>query len=105
MMEIDELIRLAKCHQLMNDGREYSLPSNVRDRFRRRGRARHNDRAFVQLLGNTRVGSDTRIRSYCVIRNTQIGDGVNVLPGCVMDDSHVEDKAIVGPVFAPATGK
>jgi len=32
-----------------------------------------------------------------VIRNTQIGDGVNVLPGCVMDDSRVEDKAIVGP--------
>ena len=97
MMEIDELIRLAKCHQLMNEGVSIHYPRTcVIDSDVVVGPDTTIE-PFVQLLGNTRVGSDTRIRSYCVIRNTQIGDGVNVLPGCVMDDSHVEDKAIVGP--------
>jgi bifunctional UDP-N-acetylglucosamine pyrophosphorylase/glucosamine-1-phosphate N-acetyltransferase len=97
MMEIDELIRLAKCHQLMNDGVSIHYPRTcVIDS----GVVVGPDTViepFVQLLGNTKVGSDSRIRSYCVIRNTEIGDGVNVLPGCVMDDSRIEDKAIVGP--------
>ena len=97
MMEIDELIRLAKCHQLMNDGVSIHYPRTcVIDSDVVVGPDTTIE-PFVQLLGNTRVGSDTRIRSYCVIRNTQIGDGVNVLPGCVMDDSRIEDKAIVGP--------
>jgi bifunctional UDP-N-acetylglucosamine pyrophosphorylase/glucosamine-1-phosphate N-acetyltransferase len=52
---------------------------------------------FVQILGNSRIGGDCRVRSYSVIRNTVIDDGVVVLPGCVMDDSHVERNAVVGP--------
>jgi bifunctional UDP-N-acetylglucosamine pyrophosphorylase/glucosamine-1-phosphate N-acetyltransferase len=52
---------------------------------------------FVQLLGNTSVGENCRIRSYSVINNTRIGNDVNVLPGCVMDDSSIANAAIVGP--------
>jgi len=52
---------------------------------------------FVQLLGNTKVGSATRIHSYSVIRNVEIGDSVTILPGCVMDDSRVKNKATLGP--------
>jgi len=52
---------------------------------------------YVQLLGNTRVGTACRIRSYCVIRDSEIGDGVSVLPGCVIDEARVGASAIVGP--------
>src|SRR5207245_11197761 len=30
---------------------------------------------FVQILGNTRIGADCRIRSYTVINNSALGDG------------------------------
>jgi bifunctional UDP-N-acetylglucosamine pyrophosphorylase/glucosamine-1-phosphate N-acetyltransferase len=52
---------------------------------------------FVQLLGNTRVGSDCRIRSYSVIQDSQIGDEVLIKPGCVLDKSSVANSAILGP--------
>lgn len=52
---------------------------------------------FVQLLGKTRIGSDSRIRSYTVIEDCTIGDRVLVLQGCVMSGSKVEDGARIGP--------
>jgi bifunctional UDP-N-acetylglucosamine pyrophosphorylase/glucosamine-1-phosphate N-acetyltransferase len=97
MMEIDELMRYAKCKQLMSDGVSIHYPSTcVIDSDVVVGPDTVIE-PFVQLLGNTRIGSDTRVCSYCVIRNTEIGDGVTVLPGCIMDDARVDSKAIVGP--------
>ncbi len=52
---------------------------------------------YVQLLGRTTIGSDSRIRSYSVITNTTIGDGVIVLNGCIFDNSEVADNAVLGP--------
>src|SRR3989475_4890704 len=52
---------------------------------------------FVQILGNTRVGSDCRIRSYSVILNSEIGDGVLIRPGCVLDGTCVKRGAVLGP--------
>ena len=52
---------------------------------------------FVQILGNTRIGSDCRIRSYSVIQNSAIGDGVLIRNGCILDDATVEDGALLGP--------
>ena len=52
---------------------------------------------FVQILGNTRIGSDCRIRSYSVIRNCEIGDGVLVRPGTIMEDSKISAGAVLGP--------
>ncbi len=52
---------------------------------------------FVQLIGNTKIGANCRIRSYSVITNCQIGDGVLVLPGCMLEDSVVRDGAQLGP--------
>jgi bifunctional UDP-N-acetylglucosamine pyrophosphorylase / glucosamine-1-phosphate N-acetyltransferase len=53
---------------------------------------------FVQLRGNTYVGTRTHIGSYSVIRNCHIGDEVTVLPGCVLTDSALERSANVGPM-------
>jgi bifunctional UDP-N-acetylglucosamine pyrophosphorylase / glucosamine-1-phosphate N-acetyltransferase len=52
---------------------------------------------FVQLLGNTRIGSDCRIRSYSVIQNSTIGAGVLVRNGCILDEANVGDGALLGP--------
>jgi bifunctional UDP-N-acetylglucosamine pyrophosphorylase / glucosamine-1-phosphate N-acetyltransferase len=52
---------------------------------------------YVQLLGATRVGAESHIRSYSVIENCRIGDHVVVLPGCIMTDSSVGDHARIGP--------
>lgn len=52
---------------------------------------------FVQLIGQTRIGADCRIRSYSVITNCEIGDGVLVRPGCILEDSVVRKGAQLGP--------
>jgi bifunctional UDP-N-acetylglucosamine pyrophosphorylase/glucosamine-1-phosphate N-acetyltransferase len=52
---------------------------------------------FVQILGQSRVGSDCRIRSYSVISNSQIADNVHIRPGCILDQATVSSGAILGP--------
>jgi bifunctional UDP-N-acetylglucosamine pyrophosphorylase/glucosamine-1-phosphate N-acetyltransferase len=97
LVEIDQHMRLAKCWQLMAEGVTIFNPQScVIDSDAEVGPDTTIE-PFVQLLGSTKVGSDSCIHSYNVIRNTEIGDGVTVLPGCVMDDSRVESKATIGP--------
>jgi len=52
---------------------------------------------FVQLLGNTRIGSDCRIRSYTVIENCALANNVIVRQSCVLSDSTIADGANIGP--------
>jgi bifunctional UDP-N-acetylglucosamine pyrophosphorylase/glucosamine-1-phosphate N-acetyltransferase len=52
---------------------------------------------YVQLLGETRIGSECRIRSYSVVQNSVLGDGVLVRNGCVMDGAEIADGAVLGP--------
>jgi bifunctional UDP-N-acetylglucosamine pyrophosphorylase / glucosamine-1-phosphate N-acetyltransferase len=97
MMDLDALLRLAKCRQLLSEGVTIYYPQTcVIDSDVEIG-ADTVIEPFVQLLGNTKVGSDCRIRSYSVIKNTEIADHVTILPGCVMDDSRVGSGAVIGP--------
>jgi bifunctional UDP-N-acetylglucosamine pyrophosphorylase/glucosamine-1-phosphate N-acetyltransferase len=52
---------------------------------------------YVQLLGATKIGSESRIRSYSVIQNSQLGDNVTVRNGCILDGATVANGAILGP--------
>jgi bifunctional UDP-N-acetylglucosamine pyrophosphorylase/glucosamine-1-phosphate N-acetyltransferase len=52
---------------------------------------------FVQLLGSTRIGANSRIRSYTVIENCTLGDDVLVRQSCVLADSTVAGGARIGP--------
>jgi bifunctional UDP-N-acetylglucosamine pyrophosphorylase/glucosamine-1-phosphate N-acetyltransferase len=52
---------------------------------------------YVQLLGATNIGSESRIRSYSVIQNSQLGDNVTVRNGCILDGATVANGAILGP--------
>jgi bifunctional UDP-N-acetylglucosamine pyrophosphorylase/glucosamine-1-phosphate N-acetyltransferase len=52
---------------------------------------------FVQLLGRTRIGSDSTIRSYTVIENCILGDDVLVRQSCVLSESSIENGVRIGP--------
>ena len=52
---------------------------------------------FTQLLGTTRVGSGTTIRSYSVLENMVVGDSVLIRQGCILGNSEVSDGALLGP--------
>ena len=52
---------------------------------------------FVQLLGNTRIGSDCRVRSYSVVQNSTLGDNVLLRNGCILDGATIANHALIGP--------
>ncbi len=52
---------------------------------------------FVQLLGSTRIGSGSHIRSFTVIENCTIGDQVLIRQSCILSDSTVAPGAKIGP--------
>ena len=52
---------------------------------------------FVQLLGETTIGSECRIRSYSVLEHARLGDHVLVRQGSIITQSRVEQGALIGP--------
>jgi bifunctional UDP-N-acetylglucosamine pyrophosphorylase/glucosamine-1-phosphate N-acetyltransferase len=52
---------------------------------------------FAQLLGETKVGSGSRIRSFSVVENCIVGDEVTIRQSCVLTNSQIGNGAIVGP--------
>jgi len=97
LSEIDQQMRATKCRQLMAEGVTIFYPQTcVIDSAVEIGPDTIVE-PFVQILGDSRIGADCRIRSYSVIRNTHIEDGVTVRPGCIVEDSHVKNRAVLGP--------
>jgi bifunctional UDP-N-acetylglucosamine pyrophosphorylase / glucosamine-1-phosphate N-acetyltransferase len=52
---------------------------------------------FVQLLGRTRIGAESYIRSYAVVENCTLGNRVIIRQSCVLMDSTIADGADIGP--------
>jgi bifunctional UDP-N-acetylglucosamine pyrophosphorylase / glucosamine-1-phosphate N-acetyltransferase len=97
LAEIDQEIRLAKCRQLMADGATIFYPATCVIDADVEIAPDTVIEPYVQLLGKTKIGSNSRVRSYCVIRDSEIGDGVTVRPGCIMEDARIGPGAIIGP--------
>jgi bifunctional UDP-N-acetylglucosamine pyrophosphorylase/glucosamine-1-phosphate N-acetyltransferase len=97
LADIDQEIRLAKCRQLMADGATIFYPATCVIDADVEIAPDSVIEPYVQLLGKTKIGSYSRVRSYCVIRNSEIGDGVTVRPGCIMEDARIGTGAIIGP--------
>jgi len=97
LAEIDEQMRLAKCRQLMADGVTVFYPATCVIDADVEIAPDTVIEPYVQLLGKTRIGTASRVRSYCVIRDSEIGDGVIVRPGCVMEEASIGTGAVVGP--------
>ncbi len=97
LAEIDEKMRLAKCRQLMADGVTVFYPATCVIDADVEIAPDTVIEPYVQLLGKTRIGTASRVRSYSVIRDSEIGDGVVVRPGCVMEESRIGAGAVIGP--------
>ncbi|HLW84225.1 MAG TPA: bifunctional UDP-N-acetylglucosamine diphosphorylase/glucosamine-1-phosphate N-acetyltransferase GlmU [Candidatus Sulfotelmatobacter sp.] len=97
LAEIDEKMRLTKCRQLMADGVTVFYPATCVIDADVEIAPDTLIEPYVQLLGNTKIGTGCRVHSYSVIRDSVIGDGVTIRPGSLMEDSRVEAGAVIGP--------
>jgi bifunctional UDP-N-acetylglucosamine pyrophosphorylase/glucosamine-1-phosphate N-acetyltransferase len=94
---LDAFLRVRKCNELMANGVTIYRPDTCVIDLAVEVGADTVIEPFTQLLGNTRIGSECRIRSFSVIADSRISDHVLVLPGCIMDQSEVAAGARVGP--------
>jgi bifunctional UDP-N-acetylglucosamine pyrophosphorylase/glucosamine-1-phosphate N-acetyltransferase len=97
MMQLDTTMRMATAQRLMAQGVTIFRPETcVIDADVVVG-ADTILEPFVQLLGNTRIGQDCRVRSYSVVQDSTLGNNVLVRQGCVLDRAVVGDGALLGP--------
>ena len=97
LVSLDSSLRMRKARELMSQGVTIFRPETcVIDEEVQIG-ADTTIEPFVQLLGNTSIGENTRIRSYSVISNSQIASEVTVRPGCIIDESVISSGATLGP--------
>ncbi|HTW48068.1 MAG TPA: bifunctional UDP-N-acetylglucosamine diphosphorylase/glucosamine-1-phosphate N-acetyltransferase GlmU [Acidobacteriaceae bacterium] len=97
MMDLDRELRLATARRLMAGGVTIFRPETVTIDSTVEIGADTVIEPYVQLLGETTVGSDCRIRSYSVIENTKLGDRVLVQPSCMIAESEIGKGAQLGP--------
>ena len=97
LAELDAKLRAKKARELMKAGTTIFRPETCDIDADVEIGADTVIEPFVQIIGQTKIGSDCRIRSYSVITNCEIGDKVLVRPGCIMEDSIVRDGAQIGP--------
>jgi bifunctional UDP-N-acetylglucosamine pyrophosphorylase/glucosamine-1-phosphate N-acetyltransferase len=97
MMELDAAMRMNTARKLMAEGVTIYRPeTTVIDAGVKVG-ADTIIEPFVQLLGETEIGENCRIRSYSVIENATLGHHVLVRQGCVINESHIQAGALLGP--------
>ncbi len=97
MMVIDEKLRLNTARRLMAEGVTIFRPeTTVIDAGVKVG-ADTVIEPFVQLLGETKIGKECRIRSYSVLEHATVGDRVLVRQGSIITESRVDSGALIGP--------
>ena len=98
MMKLDHELRLGTAHRLMAEGVTILQPETVMIDAGVEVGADTIIEPFAQLLGETKVGSGCRIRSYSVIENSTIADSVLILQSCVIADARIDKGARIGPL-------
>jgi bifunctional UDP-N-acetylglucosamine pyrophosphorylase/glucosamine-1-phosphate N-acetyltransferase len=97
MMDLDRELRIQTARRLMAQGVTILRPdTSVIDTDVQVG-ADTVIEPFVQLLGETKIGEDCRIRSYSVIENSTVADHVTIRQGCVVTNSQIQHGALIGP--------
>ena len=97
LADIDQQMRLTKSRQLMADGVTIFYPETCVIDADVDIAPDTVIEPYVQLLGRTRIGTNSRVRSFSVIRDSEIGDGVTVRSGCIMEGANIGPGAIIGP--------
>ena len=97
MMHLDAAMRLATARRLMAQGVTIFRPETcVIDSQVEIGPDTIIE-PYVQILGNTKVGSSSRFASYTVVQDAQIGDNVLLRNGCIVSQSTIGSGAKLGP--------
>ncbi|TCK75665.1 bifunctional UDP-N-acetylglucosamine diphosphorylase/glucosamine-1-phosphate N-acetyltransferase GlmU [Acidipila rosea] len=97
MMQLDAAMRMETAQRLMASGVTIFRPETVTIDSQVKVGADTVIEPFVQLLGDTVIGEDCRIRSYSVLENATLADKVLVRQGCVILEARVESGALLGP--------
>jgi bifunctional UDP-N-acetylglucosamine pyrophosphorylase/glucosamine-1-phosphate N-acetyltransferase len=97
LASLDAQLRARKCSELMSSGVVIYRPDTCVIDPDVEIAADTVIEPFVQILGKTSIGSDSRIRSFSVISDSQIADKVLVRPGCIIDHAQVGRGAMLGP--------
>ena len=97
MMHLDAAMRMATAKTLMAQGVTIFRPETCVIDAQVEIGADTVIEPYVQLLGATRIGVESRVRSYSVIQSSVIGDGVLVRNGCILDGAEIGDRAMIGP--------
>lgn len=97
MMDLDRELRMETARKLMAQGVTILRPeTTVIDSGVKIGQDTIIE-PFVQLLGETKIGDDCRVRSYSVIENSTLADHVTVRNGCIISNSRISHGALIGP--------
>jgi bifunctional UDP-N-acetylglucosamine pyrophosphorylase/glucosamine-1-phosphate N-acetyltransferase len=97
MMDLDREMRMEQARRLMAAGVTIFRPETVTIDVGVEVGADTTIEPFVQLLGQTKIGSDCRIRSWTVLENATLGDRVQVRQSCAITESRIEKGAVIGP--------
>ena len=97
MMDLDAAMRITSAKKLMATGVTIFRPETVTVDSDVTVGADTVIEPFVQLLGQTKIGEDCRIRSYSVLENAILANDVLVRQGCVITDSTIDTGAMIGP--------
>lgn len=97
MMELDRAMRMEIARRLMLNGVIIQRPATVVIDSNVEVGPDTVIEPYAQLLGNTKVGSGCRIRSFSVLEDSVLGDNVTVRQSCVITSSQIADGAILGP--------
>jgi bifunctional UDP-N-acetylglucosamine pyrophosphorylase/glucosamine-1-phosphate N-acetyltransferase len=97
LVALDATLRLKTAHRLMAQGVTIFRPeTSVIDSAVQVGPDTVIE-PYVQLLGDTRIGSDCLIRSSTVIENSTLHDAVLIRQSCIVTESTVATGAKIGP--------
>ncbi len=97
MMHLDAAMRLGTARRLMAQGVTIFRPETCVIDAQVEVGSDTIIEPFVQLLGNTKVGSECRIASYSAVESTTIGDNVLLRHGCIVSESTIASGAKLGP--------
>jgi len=97
LMSLDASLRMRKARELMSEGVTIFRPETCVIDDDVQVAPDTTIEPFVQILGTTVIGENSRIRSYSIITDSQIGENVTVRPGSVIEESSIASGAIIGP--------
>ncbi|HEX8836055.1 MAG TPA: bifunctional UDP-N-acetylglucosamine diphosphorylase/glucosamine-1-phosphate N-acetyltransferase GlmU [Candidatus Acidoferrum sp.] len=104
LAEVDRIFREWKRNALMDAGVTIQLPETVLiDPDVTAGEDTLIE-AGVQLLGKTKLGARSSVRTGSVLVDSVLGDDVKIEPHCVVVESRLEDGVTIGPFARLRTG-